>query len=47
MTPPDEAIANGQAALTEHAAKQFLAGYGIPIPREWEGHCVEEALLQP
>jgi len=34
MTPPDEAIANGQAALTEHAAKQFLAGYGIPIPRE-------------
>ena len=34
MTPLDEATANGQAALTEHAAKQFLAGYGIPIPRE-------------
>ena len=34
MAPLQEAIANGQAALTEHAAKQFLAGYGIPIPRE-------------
>ena len=34
MTSLDEAIANRQAALTEHAAKQFLAGYGIPIPRE-------------
>lgn len=34
MTALDEAIANGQAALTEHAAKRFLAGYGIPIPRE-------------
>jgi succinyl-CoA synthetase beta subunit len=34
MTALQEAIANGQAALTEHAAKQFLAGYGIPIPRE-------------
>ncbi len=34
MTALDEALANGQTALTEHAAKQFLAGYGIPIPRE-------------
>lgn len=34
MTALDEAIANGQTALTEHAAKQFLAGYGIPVPRE-------------
>ena len=34
MRPLQEAIANGQVALTEHAAKQFLAGYGIPIPRE-------------
>ena len=32
--PIQEAIAKGQAALTEHAAKQFLAGYGIPVPRE-------------
>jgi hypothetical protein len=34
MRALDEAVANGQTALTEHAAKQFLAGYGIPIPRE-------------
>lgn len=34
MTALDEAIATGQPALTEHAAKRFLAGYGIPIPRE-------------
>jgi acetyl-CoA synthetase (ADP-forming) len=34
MTSLAEAIAAGQAALTEHAAKQFLSGYGIPIPRE-------------
>jgi acetate---CoA ligase (ADP-forming) subunit beta len=34
MLPLQEAISKGQAALTEHAAKQFLAGYGIPIPRE-------------
>lgn len=34
MTLLDEAMANGQAALTEHAAKQFLAGSGIPVPRE-------------
>jgi succinyl-CoA synthetase beta subunit len=32
--PLHEAIARGQASLSEHAAKQFLAGYGIPIPRE-------------
>jgi succinyl-CoA synthetase beta subunit len=32
--PIQEAIAKGQAALTEHAAKQFLSGYGIPVPRE-------------
>ncbi len=29
-----EAAASGQAALTEYAAKRFLAGYGIPVPRE-------------
>ena len=34
MAARDEPIANGQTALTEHAAKQFLASYGIPIPRE-------------
>jgi succinyl-CoA synthetase beta subunit len=34
MTALEEAIAEGQASLTEHAAKRFLAGYGIPIPRE-------------
>lgn len=34
MTPLAEAIARGQVALTEHAAKQFLSGYGIPVPRE-------------
>ena len=30
----DEAIAGGQAALTEHAAMRFLSEYGIPVPRE-------------
>jgi succinyl-CoA synthetase beta subunit len=34
MTPLEEAIAKGQAALTEHAAKRFLAVHGIPVPRE-------------
>ena len=34
MTPLEEAIAKGQAALTEHAAKRFLAGHGVPVPRE-------------
>ncbi|RPI07805.1 MAG: carboxylate--amine ligase [Zetaproteobacteria bacterium] len=34
MTLLDEALANGQPALTEYAAKRFLAGYGIPVPRE-------------
>ena len=34
MAALDEAIANGQTALTEHAAKRFLAGYGVPVPRE-------------
>lgn len=34
MTALDEAIADGRTTLTEHAAKRFLAGYGIPIPRE-------------
>ncbi len=34
MTVLEEAIANGQAALTEHAAKRFLADHGIPMPRE-------------
>ncbi len=34
MTLLDEAIAKGQVALTEYAAKQFLAGHGIPVPRE-------------
>jgi acetyl-CoA synthetase (ADP-forming) len=33
MTVLDQAIARGQAALTEHAAMQFLAGRGIPVPR--------------
>ncbi len=34
MTVLEEALARGQAALTEHAAKRFLADHGIPIPRE-------------
>jgi acetyl-CoA synthetase (ADP-forming) len=34
MTLLDEPIAKGQAAVTEYAAKQFLAGHGIPVPRE-------------
>jgi len=34
MAALDEAIADRQTALTEYAAKQFLAGYGIPVPRE-------------
>jgi acyl-CoA synthetase (NDP forming) len=34
MTSLAEAIAGGQTALTEHAAKRFLSGYGIPVPRE-------------
>ena len=34
MTAIDEALAKGQAALTEHAATQFLSGLGIPVPRE-------------
>jgi len=34
MTAIDEALAKGQTALTEYAAKQFLAGHGIPVPRE-------------
>jgi succinyl-CoA synthetase beta subunit len=38
-----EAVARGEAALTEHAAKQFLSGYGIPVPREDVAPDVEEA----
>lgn len=34
MTLLDEALAQNQTALTEYAAKRFLAGYGIPVPRE-------------
>jgi len=34
MTAIDEALAKGQAALTEYTAKQFLAGHGIPVSRE-------------
>jgi succinyl-CoA synthetase beta subunit len=34
MTLLNEALAKGQAALTEYAAKQFLAGHGIPVSRE-------------
>jgi acyl-CoA synthetase (NDP forming) len=34
MTSLAEVIANGQSALTEHAAKRFLSGYGIPVPQE-------------
>ncbi len=34
MTALDEAMAKGEAALTEYAAKQFLSEYGIPVPRE-------------
>jgi succinyl-CoA synthetase beta subunit len=34
MTALDEALAKGQAALTEHAATQFLSEHGIPVPRE-------------
>jgi succinyl-CoA synthetase beta subunit len=30
----EDALAKGQAALTEHAAKQFLGGHGIPVSRE-------------
>jgi succinyl-CoA synthetase beta subunit len=34
MSLLDESIARGQTALTEYAAKQFLSGYGIPVPKE-------------
>jgi acyl-CoA synthetase (NDP forming) len=34
MTSPSRSVAAGQDALTEFAAKQFLAAHGIPIPRE-------------
>ena len=34
MTLLEDTIGKGQRALTEHAAKQFLAGRGIPVPRE-------------
>jgi succinyl-CoA synthetase beta subunit len=34
MSLLDEAITRGQAALTEHAAKAFLSGYGVPVSRE-------------
>jgi acetate---CoA ligase (ADP-forming) subunit beta len=34
MTAIDEALAKGRAALTEHAAAQFLSEYAIPVPRE-------------
>ncbi len=30
----DAALAAGQSALSEHDAKQFLAGFGVPICRE-------------
>jgi hypothetical protein len=34
MAALDEAIADRQTALTEHSAKPYLAGYGIPVSRE-------------
>lgn len=34
MNPVDEALAKGRPALSEHAAKRFLAGFGIPVSRE-------------
>jgi acetyl-CoA synthetase (ADP-forming) len=34
MSLLDEAIAKGQTTLTEHAAKRFLAGHGVPVSRE-------------
>jgi succinyl-CoA synthetase beta subunit len=45
MTLLDEAIARGQAALTEYAAKQFLAGHGVPVPREALAPDAEAAVL--
>ncbi len=34
MDPIAEALAAGRSALTEHEAKRFLSGFGIPISRE-------------
>jgi acetate---CoA ligase (ADP-forming) subunit beta len=34
MNAVEEALAQGQAALTEYAAKRFLSGFGIPTCRE-------------
>ena len=33
MNPVVDALAGGRPSLTEHEAKQFLAGFGIPISR--------------
>ena len=40
----EEAIAKGQKTLSEHASKQFLASYGIPVCREFLIHTQQEAL---
>jgi len=45
MTLLSEAVARGEAALTEHAAKQLLSDYGIPVSREAVVPDVEAAAM--
>ncbi len=39
----DNAVARGQRALSEFEAKQLLAEYAIPVPREKRVHTADEA----
>jgi acyl-CoA synthetase (NDP forming) len=41
-----EALAKGQAALSEHEAKQFLSCYGIPVNREALAYTPEGAVAE-
>ena len=44
MNPIQAAVARGQRALNEHASKQLLAGYGIPVTREEMAATAAEAV---
>jgi len=46
MNPVEEALAKGQAALTEFDAKRFLSGFGIPICRETLVNSPEKAATE-
>jgi acetate---CoA ligase (ADP-forming) subunit beta len=46
MNAVEEALAQGQTALTEFAAKRFLSGFGIPICRESLVVDAEEAVAE-